>query len=273
VIYTTGYASTTLESLAQYAEQLDALVVDIRMSAYSRNPQWQRNAMMKRLGRRYVHLPALGNVNYKNGRSIVIADPRKGLAYLQSLNRPAILLCGCIHPDTCHRTAVAELLRDRGIQVEEVSIPPVDGARTIKAISLWQPWATLIALDLKQYETRSWATAYRGLLAIHAAKRKPEEFKPADIMLYAAGYRSWGELPLGTVVAIARLVDVIPTDKMQIETDSWESHFGDFSSGRYAWKLEKIHRFASPIPARGAQGLWNWTPPEHVLQLMEGVQS
>lgn len=42
----------------------------------------------------------------------------------------------------------------------------------MKAISLWQPWATLIATGAKQIETRSWATSYRGPIAIHAAKRK-----------------------------------------------------------------------------------------------------
>jgi hypothetical protein len=41
----------------------------------------------------------------------------------------------------------------------------------MNAISLWQPWATAIALGSKRIETRPWATAYRGPLAIHAAKR------------------------------------------------------------------------------------------------------
>jgi len=41
----------------------------------------------------------------------------------------------------------------------------------IKAISLWQPWASLVANGLKLYETRGWPTKYRGVLAIHAAKR------------------------------------------------------------------------------------------------------
>jgi hypothetical protein len=41
---------------------------------------------------------------------------------------------------------------------------------TIKAISLWQPWASLMALGLKRHETRHWPTAYRGPIAIHAAK-------------------------------------------------------------------------------------------------------
>lgn len=42
----------------------------------------------------------------------------------------------------------------------------------MKALSLWQPWATLIANGAKQIETRSWSTSYRGPILIHAAKRK-----------------------------------------------------------------------------------------------------
>ncbi len=50
----------------------------------------------------------------------------------------------------------------------------------MKAISLWQPWATLVALGIKQTETRHWATKHRGQLAIHAAKRwRPEQQQAA----------------------------------------------------------------------------------------------
>ena len=45
----------------------------------------------------------------------------------------------------------------------------------MKALSLWQPWASLVALRVKTIETRSWSTSYRGPLAIHAAKRPVRE--------------------------------------------------------------------------------------------------
>jgi len=41
----------------------------------------------------------------------------------------------------------------------------------IKAISLWQPWASAMALGFKKNETRHWATKYRGPLLIHAAQK------------------------------------------------------------------------------------------------------
>jgi hypothetical protein len=45
----------------------------------------------------------------------------------------------------------------------------------MKAITLYQPWAMLVALGKKQIETRSWKTDYRGPLAIHVAKKFTKE--------------------------------------------------------------------------------------------------
>ena len=41
-----------------------------------------------------------------------------------------------------------------------------------RAISLHQPWASLVALEIKKYETRSWGTKFRGKLLICSAKKK-----------------------------------------------------------------------------------------------------
>ena len=41
----------------------------------------------------------------------------------------------------------------------------------MKALTIWQPWASLLVSGQKKYETRSWATDYRGPIAIHAAMR------------------------------------------------------------------------------------------------------
>src|SRR5262245_33853273 len=91
----------------------------------------------------------------------------------------------------------------------------------MRALSLWQPWASAIALGAKRVETRDWSTRYRGPLAIHAAKRVVR-----DELVYCAtgtewaaalwplGFRrgdSWKHLravlPFGAVVAVCRLVD------------------------------------------------------------------
>ena len=51
-----------------------------------------------------------------------------------------------------------------------------DLLKEVRAISLWQPWATLIANGHKRYETRAWRTAYRGPLLIHAGLGADIEF-------------------------------------------------------------------------------------------------
>lgn len=129
----------------------------------------------------------------------------------------------------------------------------------MKAITLWQPFASLIAVEAKRFETRSWSTHYRGPLAIHAAKRKPEGFSTAAKVLGQHGYSKWSQLPVGCVVAVVCLVDVISTYGHWTDTLDWrERDFGDFSPGRYAWRLELIERIEPPIPAQGSQGFWEW---------------
>lgn len=88
----------------------------------------------------------------------------------------------------------------------------------MKVLSLWQPWATLVAIGVKRIETRSWRTNYRGPLAIHAAGKWNVELArlcltdPFWSVLKAVCdqpvyYRSGNALPLGAIVAVGRLED------------------------------------------------------------------
>lgn len=132
-----------------------------------------------------------------------------------------------------------------------------------RAISLWQPYASLIALKLKQYETRHWQTSYRGLLAIHAAKRwTQEEWYAIDKLStkHDEIYRGLHyPLPLGAVVCICKLVQCHRTESLKVS--ELERSVGNFAPGRFAWQLEVVEVFDTPIPARGAQGLWTWERP------------
>lgn len=130
----------------------------------------------------------------------------------------------------------------------------------MKAITLWQPYATLIALGAKQYETRSWSTPYRGKLAIHAAAKNDAEVwryimdYPVQKALRDHGYRE--PMPFGAVVCIAELVVCHRTDSFFVSRE--ERNVGNFAPGRWAWELKVIELFDTPILAKGAQGLWNW---------------
>lgn len=128
----------------------------------------------------------------------------------------------------------------------------------MKAITLTQPWATLVELGIKRVETRSWSTSYRGPLLIHAAKGKPDRgfeaalkargILPADLVL-----------PLGAIVARCRLQFVGSTTVAfaALDADSPERELGDFGPGRYGWSLTRVERLPEPIPWRGALGLWD----------------
>ncbi|NUQ05956.1 MAG: ASCH domain-containing protein [Anaerolineae bacterium] len=158
------------------------------------------------------------------------------------------------------------------------------------AITIHQPWATLIAVERKTYETRSWSTNHRGLIAIHAGKNGEEladiqedieDVVSWDKARLARWYRDTGRgrymlhlrqvfagsrydkmsaFPLGAVVCIARLVNCHRVEALK-NLSAQELAFGNFSPGRFAWEMEVVRYFADPIPAQGAQGVWRWTLP------------
>ncbi len=138
----------------------------------------------------------------------------------------------------------------------------------MKTLSLTQPWASLVAVGEKRFETRSWPTRYRGLLAIHAAKNFPAWARDLSLTstpfvdaLFENGVNPvWG-LPQGAIVGVVELLDCLPTGAVLDQISTRELVFGDFSPGRYAWKLGDGVRFAEPIPCRGALGLWD-TPAD-----------
>lgn len=141
----------------------------------------------------------------------------------------------------------------------------------MKALTLYEPWASLVALGAKKIETRSWPTNYRGPLAIHAGKTIRAEFmnlawkEPFCSALKplhgnAGGGRSI-QYHLGCVIAIAQLVDCQEIRVGNVPF-GFERYFGDYRKGRYMWILQDVQRFEAPIPARGHQRLWEWGGPE-----------
>lgn len=130
----------------------------------------------------------------------------------------------------------------------------------MKALSLLQPWASLIAVGAKKIETRSWSTKYRGPLAIHASKKL---LKDNDDLCYEEPFKSalkgFYPFSLGIVVATCDLVDCIKMTPEFIQSiQSPELDFGVYAVGRCAWILENIKPLEKPIPASGALSLWEW---------------
>ena len=121
----------------------------------------------------------------------------------------------------------------------------------MKAITLWQPWATLVAIGAKCIETRSWSTTYRGPLAIHAAKSKEghDAFykEPFHNELKAYHYHRPTELPHGKIIAVCELVNILPTEEVRGLIEGRELAFGDYSNGRWAWRLVNVRRQADVV--------------------------
>ncbi len=120
MIFTTGYLTWTPEALETVVEQLDAMVVDIRLTPQSRNPAWRQNALIKRFDERYIWVKEWGNVRYKIGPPVELLDFDAGLAHVRELSGNLILLCACRQYDACHRKDVAERLKSLGIETEEL---------------------------------------------------------------------------------------------------------------------------------------------------------
>lgn len=145
----------------------------------------------------------------------------------------------------------------------------------VKAISLWQPWATLMALGIKTIETRSWSTEHRGYLAIHATSKFPNEARDLcsespfkEILKLYYGLFSPTMLPCGKVLAVVNLTSVFST--AAVHPDPLNRAFGDFGPGRFAWLTDNVIQLPWFVEASGRQGLWDWDVPDQFKILFPG---
>jgi hypothetical protein len=138
------------------------------------------------------------------------------------------------------------------------------------AITLTQPWATLMAIGAKRIETRSWKTSFRGWIAIHAAKGFPNDCvdlcleEPFRTALVAGGIKTPRDLPRGSVLAVALFADCMTTEGcLRSVRGAYgdERAFGDYSEGRYGFLTEGLRLLREPIPMRGALSIWKLPRP------------
>jgi hypothetical protein len=155
----------------------------------------------------------------------------------------------------------------------------------MKAISLWQPWASLVAHGHKKIETRSWRCPLQPgtLLAIHAAKRWNSElailsstipFVDALKGIATYGGRGWPNLPSGVIVAVVRFAECITTTEALMRprlVTNWEGHFGNYGGGRFAWIFDRILRIDEPVREPGRQSIWEWKPPDSLTDAISDL--
>lgn len=138
----------------------------------------------------------------------------------------------------------------------------------MKAISLLQPWASLVVMGVKTIETRSWGTKYRGPILIHASKGKAGNIF-AEEPAFKKYIKDFKRLPFGAIIGHATIKDVIRIENLYLPDElinkltMEEKAFGDYSEGRYAWLLEEHYEFEIPIPARGTLSIWEY-PDENI---------
>ncbi len=141
----------------------------------------------------------------------------------------------------------------------ETTPSPLVGLQRVRVLSLWQPYASLMAEGHKKFETRSWPGRRAGLrpgdlLAVHAAKRPmlTDERVEWDGVLRGLGLSL--DLPYGAVLSVHRFRGSIRTE------DAWvteqEAQFGDYTPGRFAWEMPLVYRLPEPFALKGAQGVF-----------------
>lgn len=134
----------------------------------------------------------------------------------------------------------------------------------MKALSITQPWATLVALGAKRIETRSFRTSYRGPLAIHASKTFPRWAK--DVCWIQPFIGALGSEPMHTgcviatcdLMACVRTEDLLSMPPYREDMTEMEKQFGDYTEGRWGWMLANVKRLPANDPVKGALGLWWW---------------
>ena len=125
---------------------------------------------------------------------------------------------------------------------------------SMKALTIKEPWATLIINGYKKYEFRSWKTNYRGKILIHAGINVEK-----DMLKRFNNYNP--NINPGHIIGEAELVNCIPINDFfnNLLTDINPLVYGNSNHvGKYAWKLVNIRKYEKPIPAKGKLGLWNY---------------
>ena len=126
----------------------------------------------------------------------------------------------------------------------------------MNGLTICQPYAHLIAIGKKWVENRTWGTAYRGLLAIHAGISR-DYLGPNDLDRYP-------NMAFGAIVGIALLSECLTYGIIM----DWARHNERFAEilahkhteGPYCWLLEYALPLAVPIRCKGMQRLWPVPP-------------
>lgn len=150
----------------------------------------------------------------------------------------------------------------------------------MKVLSLCQPYASLLILGLKKWETRGWKPGARSMkmiekegLMIHASLSKRYNYLMGEAP-FSSYLEKLGKMPYGAILGQVRLGKMVRTEQWMAERvagpnrniftytppvgQGWdEYYFGDYEDGRWAWEILEPELFPEPIPCKGSLSLWN----------------
>jgi hypothetical protein len=147
----------------------------------------------------------------------------------------------------------------------------------MKAITIWEPWASLIMIGAKPYEFRGWPAprALRGKrIVIHAGSRTVRLTEVKEMLYMLERGDDWGsQMAVGPAIELLQKVARAPKmlmlgcglgtavlgEPMKPGALAGNSADSDRSAHHlWAWPLTDVRRFAEPMPCRGAQGFFDW---------------
>lgn len=147
----------------------------------------------------------------------------------------------------------------------------------MKALSLTQPYASLVAISAKFNETRSRPLAYKGDIAICSTKeiwrnKVPDYATNALLWLWRFNHlfapakdiqELYMNLPFGKVLCVVDKFGCVSTDDDNGDDRSLtrqELELGDYGAGRFYYPTRNCRPLVTPIPVRGMQGLFTLPP-------------
>src|SRR5260370_13920278 len=129
----------------------------------------------------------------------------------------------------------------------------------MRAISVLQPWASLLIRGVIRRQTRPAQTPSRGLLAIHAGSRFPPDARalchrePCKSLLRRANHDGWSLLPCGFILGTAELVSCTRVEEFAGEANTVPD-LGDYQPGSWVWEFTNPVAFRVPFAAPGRLG-------------------
>lgn len=134
----------------------------------------------------------------------------------------------------------------------------------MKAITVKQPWASLIVSGLKDIENRKWKTTFRGRVLIHASNSKDLDNLPLDTIFttpqinalkqhYSENVLCSFIYPHGEIIGSVEIVDCVVN-----HTSVWAEKSSNEDKPIYNWVLANPIKFKNPIPAKGKLSFWEY---------------